>query len=403
MKFSVTIQSKEGETYRETLEAEDRFAIYRDIRARGEQVIDIKENVKHSFNLPSVNNLFNTVSLDEKVVLTRNLAAMLEAGLTTSRALGVIERQSKNPRLKDVLGSVIADVKRGDTLASSFLKHPSVFPPLLIAMVKAGEESGKLSESLRVVSLQLERASNLNKKIKGAMIYPAIVLIAMLLIGVLMLIYVVPTLTQTFQELGTELPPTTAAIIAISNFLVENTLLSIGLILSVVFGFAGILKTKEGKQLFDRFIMLLPIVKSLAMETYSARTTRTLSSLLSSGVDVILALAITRDVVQNHLYQNVLKDAEAAVTKGGLLSEVFAKHPDLYPPLVPEMISVGEETGRLSDLLKETAGFYEESVERQTKDLSTIIEPFLMIIIGSVVGFFALSMIAPIYSLSDSI
>ena len=153
----------------------------------------------------------------------------------------------------------------------------------------------------------------------------------------------------------------------------------------------------------DWFVITMPVIRTIATETYSARTTRTLSSLLSSGVDVILSISITREVVANSFYQKVLTDAENVVTKGGQLSESLSKHPELYPPLVAEMVAVGEETGRLSDMLKETAEFYESSVDRQTKDLSTVVEPMLMIVIGAAVGFFALSMIAPIYSLSSSI
>ncbi len=403
-KFKVTALGKDGDTYHETMEAPDRFQIYRDIRSRGDRVIDVKEeSLTSALSFDFLNNLLHSVSLDEKVVLTRNLAAMLEAGLTTSRALGVIERQSKNPRLKTVIGSIISDVKRGSTLSSGFARFSDIFPALLVAMVKAGEESGKLADSLRVVSTQMENASNLTKKVRGALIYPSIVVIAMIAIGILMLIYVVPTLTQTFKELGTELPPTTQAIIFISNFLVENTLLALGGLFGLVALLIAGVRTKEGKRIIDWLIVSLPIIKTIAIETYAARTSRTLASLLSSGVDVVLSITITRDVVSNSLYQKVLMDAEAVVTKGGQLSQTFAKYPALYPPLVSEMIAVGEETGRLSDLLKETALFYEESVDRQTKDLSTVVEPILMIVIGAVVGFFALSMIAPIYSLSSSI
>jgi type IV pilus assembly protein PilC len=403
-KFNVTAVGKDGDTYHEVIEAPDRFAVYRDVRARGDRVIDLAEDsLFRGLSLSFITDSLHSISLDEKVVLSRNLAAMLEAGLTISRALGVMERQTKNPRLKSVIGSIIGDVKRGGTLSSGFAKFPNIFPALLIAMVKAGEESGKLAESLRVVSTQMERASNLTKKIRGAMIYPSIVLTAMVGIGILMLIYVVPTLTQTFTELHTELPPTTQFIISASNFLVAHTVFTIAAMMACILAIVYGLKTNEGKRVIDWVVLVIPVVRTIALETYSARTTRTLASLLSAGVDVVLSIGITRDVVGNFYYRKVLTDAESTVTKGGQLSEAFTKHPEIYPPLVAEMVAVGEETGRLSELLKDTAEFYEESVERQTKDLSTVVEPVLMIVIGAAVGFFALSMIAPIYSLSDSI
>lgn len=404
-KFKVTVSGKDGEKTEEVIEAVDRFAVYRDVRERGERVLEISEESNSiKFLEPAFITAFlNPIALDDKVVLTRNLAAMLDAGLTTSRALSVMERQSKNPYMKLVIEGIIADVKRGGTLSSSLARYPNVFSPLMISMTRAGEESGKLSESLRVVGMQMERASNLTKKVKGAMIYPSIVLIAMVGIAILMLMFVVPTLTQTFRELGTDLPAATEAIIAASEFLSTNTLLALTLMGGFVGAFMWGINTTVGKIATNWLFLRIPVVSGLIKETNAARATRTLSSLLSAGVDVILSISITKDVLENHFYRKVFEEAEVEVTKGGLLSSVFGKYPTLFPPLVSEMIAVGEETGRLSNLLQETATFYEESVERQTKDLSTIIEPFLMIIIGAGVGFFALSMIAPIYSLSNAI
>lgn len=404
MKFNVTAITKDGDTYTESIEAADRFAVYRDFRNRGDRVVELSEaGARKNISLSSIESFFDSVPEDEKVVLVRNLAAMLEAGLTASRALGVMERQTPSKKLKKVLSAVVADIGRGGTLSQAFAKFPDVFSQLLISMVRAGEESGKLAESLRVVAMQMESASNLKKKIRGALMYPSIVVIAMIGIGILMLIYVVPTLTSTFKELGTELPPTTKLVIAISDFLVGHTIVALGLFASCIAGLVYAARTARGKKVLDWFFLKMPVFSNLVMETNAARTSRTMASLLSAGVDVILSISITRDVVRNNFYEKVLLEAEEAVTKGGTLSSVLEKYPRLYPPLVSEMVAVGEETGRLSDLLKETAGFYEQSVEQKTKDLSTIIEPLLMLFIGAAVGFFALSMIAPIYSLSGSI
>jgi len=402
--FHITAVNRENESYEETIEAPDRFQVYRDIRERGDHLVKIKEMGKDgTFSLAALNNVFTGVSSDEKVVLVRNLGAMLDAGLTTSRALAVMEKQTKNKRLKAVLNELVGDIKRGGSFSDGLSKFKNIFSPLLISMVKAGEESGKLAEALRVVAIQMDRSNRLKKKIKGALMYPSVVLIAMVGIGILMLIYVVPTLTQTFQELGTDLPPTTQAIISASNFLKTHTILALGMF-ALVFGFFVYgAQTAVGKKIFDWIFLKIPVIRGLIMETNAARTTRTLSSLLSAGVDMVLSVSITRDVVQNSHFQKVLIEAEKQIVKGAPLSATFRKYENLYPPLVSEMIAVGEETGRLSDLLKETAEFYEDSVEQQTKDLSTIIEPFLMLFIGAAVGFFAISMIAPIYSLSSSI
>jgi type IV pilus assembly protein PilC len=403
-KYRVIAVTKEGEKYDEVVDAADRFAVYRDLRGRGDRIIELEdESVRRGFSLATITSFFESVPQDEKVILARNLAAMLEAGLTTSRALSVMERQATSKRLRTVLGSVIADVRRGSPLSQALSQFSSVFSPLMVSMVRAGEESGKLAESLRVVAGQMEKASNLTKKIRGALMYPSIVLMAMVGIAILMLIYVVPTLASTFKELGADLPPTTKFVLDASALFTSNPLLVFGVMFAVIGFLIWLSRTPPGKRALDWMFLRIPVIHTLVVETNAARTTRTMASLLSSGVDVVLSIAIARDVVQNSFYQKVLAEAEAAVTKGGQLSQVFTKYPLLYPPLVSEMIAVGEETGRLSDLLGETARFYEDSVEQQTKDLSTIVEPFLMLIIGAAVGFFALSMIAPIYSLSSAI
>jgi len=402
--FKVTATTSEGDTYTESIESEDRFSVYRDYRNRGDRVTNlVEEPSKKMFSFSFFETIFEPISQDEKVILVRNLAAMLDAGLTSSRALGVMERQTPSKRLKKILSGVIADVRRGSTLSQSIGKYPDVFSSLLISMVRAGEESGQLAGSLRVVATQMERASTLSKKIRGALMYPSIVVVAMVGIGILMLIYVVPTLTATFTELGTDLPPTTQLIIGVSTFLTTHTLLALALFFGFIFLIVYAAHTKIGMRALDWLFLRMPVIKNLVMETNAARMARTMSSLLAAGVDVILTISITRDVVRNSFYQEVLSESEVAVTKGGSLSKVFEKYPHLYPPLVSEMIAVGEETGKLSNMLKEIAGFYEESVEQKTKDLSTIIEPILMLFIGTAVGFFALSMIAPIYSLSGSI
>ncbi len=402
-KFSVTAVTKEDEQYHEVVEAADRFEVYRDIRARGDRVLNLTDDEAAPwFSFGKLLHIFGSVTLDEKVLLTRNMAAMLEAGLTTSRALGVMERQVTNKRLRSILRSLIGEVKSGGTLSQALAKFPEVFPALLISMVKAGEESGKLAEALRVVSQQMQKMSALTKKIRGAMIYPAIVIIAMIGIGILMLIYVVPTLTQTFQEAGAELPAQTQLIINTSQFLVNHTLVAIASFLLFVVTLIAAARSPQGRRTLSWVFLRIPVIRSIVQETFAARTTRTLSSLLSAGVDMLYAISIAREVVGNSFYQDVLREAESEVQKGKGLSATFAKYPRLYPPLVAEMIAVGEETGRLSDLLKETATFYEDSVEQATKDLSTIVEPVLMVLIGGFVGFFAVSMISPIYSLSNS-
>ena len=270
-------------------------------------------------------------------------------------------------------------------------------------MVRAGEESGNLSETLQTLAIQMDKINTLKKKIKGAMIYPSIVICVMVAIGILMMIFVMPQITGVFADMEADLPPTTTFLIALSDFLVNYTFIAIGGLFAGLFAIVYALKTTYGKIVTSWIIPKLPVIGKLAKETNAARTARTLSSLLNSGVDVLQAIEITEEVLQNVYYKKILAEAAVRVEKGTALSEVFIERNDLYPILVGEMILVGEETGQIAGMLGELALFYENEVERKTKDLSTIIEPLLMVVIGGGVGFFALALIAPIYSIGDSI
>jgi type IV pilus assembly protein PilC len=226
---------------------------------------------------------------------------------------------------------------------------------------------------------------------------------AMVLIGFLMMTQVVPTLKKTFDEVGVDLPATTRAIIKLSDFLVGNTIVSLLAIIGFVVTFMYALRTPQGKRLLDGFVLRIPAIGTIAKEVNAARFARTLGSLLSSGVDIVTALDITSNVVQNTYHREVIVAAAKVVQSGEPMSVIFGRREDLYPPMVSEMLAVGEETGKLSEMLGEVAKFYEAEVDQKTKDMSTIIEPFLMLFIGGGVGFFAMAMISPIYSLSDSI
>ncbi|HJN62671.1 MAG TPA: type II secretion system F family protein [Candidatus Paceibacterota bacterium] len=400
MKFKVVSVSNSGEKQERILESSDKFGIFSLLKEEGVTPVSVvEEKGGFSFDFQKLNMIVNTVSMREKILFARNLGAMIEAGLPISRALFVIEKQSRNQKFKSILKSVQSSIKHGNNLSSSLSKYPKVFSKIFTAMVKAGEESGSLSESLKVVSTQMEKTYLLKRKIRGALMYPGIILTAMIIIGILMLIYVVPTLTATFKELEIDLPASTRAIILISDFLKDHTFIFLFGIFAIVGGLYAWSQDPKGKRSLDYIFLHIPLISNLVRETNSARTARTLSSLLSSGIEVVNALEITKDVVKNSYYKEVLSKAENKIQKGVSLSKIFEEESDIYPIFVSEMVSVGEETGKLSDMFQRVAIFYEEDIDQKTKNMSTIIEPFLMIFIGVVVGFFALSMITPTYSL----
>jgi type IV pilus assembly protein PilC len=400
MKFKVVSVSNSGEKQERILESSDKFGIFSLLKEEGVTPVSVvEEKGGFSFDFQKLNMIVNTVSMREKILFARNLGAMIEAGLPISRALFVIEKQSRNQKFKSILKSVQSSIKHGNNLSSSLSKYPKVFSKIFTAMVKAGEESGSLSESLKVVSTQMEKTYLLKRKIRGALMYPGIILTAMIIIGILMLIYVVPTLTATFKELEIDLPASTRALILISDFLKDHTFIFLFGIFAIVGGLYAWSQDPKGKRSLDYIFLHIPLISNLVRETNSARTARTLSSLLSSGIEVVNALEITKDVVKNSYYKEVLSKAENKIQKGVSLSKIFEEESDIYPIFVSEMVSVGEETGKLSDMFQRVAIFYEEDIDQKTKNMSTIIEPFLMIFIGVVVGFFALSMITPTYSL----
>jgi type IV pilus assembly protein PilC len=282
-------------------------------------------------------------------------------------------------------------------------QSPNIFSPLFVSMTKAGEESGSLASSLKQIADQLEKTYLLQKKIKGAMIYPGVITGVMLIIGVIMLTFVVPRLTATFQDLHADLPASTQFIIWLSDVLQHHFILVFLAVVACAASAFYAIQTPRGKRLYDTALLRLPVIGTMVKESNSARTARTLSSLLSAGVDLVLSIEITSDVLQNSFYKDVLAEAKKRVEKGQPLSALFAEHEDIYPVFVGEMVSVGEETGELARMLIGVASFYENEVEQKTKDLSTIIEPLLMVVIGAAVGFFAVSMITPMYTVMNSI
>jgi type IV pilus assembly protein PilC len=406
-KFIYKGANAEGVSVKETVEATDKYAVYEIARTNGHTVSSVRELEVRTFgnllNMEKINYFLGRVKSDEMVALTRNLSSMMKAGLALTRALSVLERQTKNARLKKILKDIREDINKGKQFNEALSAFPKVFSELYIAMVRAGEEGGQLSGALETLSIQMERSSSLKKKIKGAMIYPSIVVVVMMIIGVLMMIYVVPSITATFSSMDVELPMTTQILIGTSNFMSQHSLIVIFGMIGFVMGFNAVLRTKFGKRVSHFVVTRIPVIGEIVKEVNSARTARALSSLLKAGVDVIGAIKITQDVVQNVYYKDVLAEAAKRVEKGTPLSEVFVERTDLYPILVGDMIAVGEETGQISHMLEEMSVFYEAEIDQKTKDLSTIIEPILMVFIGTTVGFFALAMIAPIYSISDSI
>lgn len=407
MKFTYTATNDEGATYTRTIDAENRFEVYGMVRKEGGTVVTLDEGGGSMFgagglSMEKLNELVGRVKEIDKILFTRNLSVMLSAGLSLSRALDVLARQTKNFKLKKVINDIKDEITKGGELHRALEKHGKIFNSLVVSMVRAGEESGQLAEALLTISAQLESSYELKRKIRGAMIYPMIIVATLGIIGTLMLMFIVPTLTETFRDLGVELPLSTQFIIMLSDLLIDNTIFFLLGIVAILGGGVYGLRTQVGKRFLDTALLYIPMIKHLVKEINAARAARTLSSLLSAGVGVVQSFEIAEDVVQNHHFKAVIAEAREQVQTGKEMSTVFLKYEHLYPAMMGELLAVGEETGKLPDMLSEVARFYESEIEQKTKNMSTFIEPFLMLIVGAAVGFFALSMISPIYSITNA-
>ena len=403
MKFKYKSQLKNGEMKEGLIDAPNKFAAAKMVRDQGEIPLLVSEDGGGAFASIKNSSLFGSVSLREKIMFTRNLSGMLQAGLPVYRAITVLNKQTNNNFFKKVLDELLETINKGGTLSDGMQKFPKVFSPLFVSMIRAGEESGGLSKTLGEIGETLQKTFDLNKKIKSALTYPSIIVSAMLLIGGFMLVKVVPTLSKTFLDIGAKLPSSTQFIIWLSDSLRGHLLVFLAVIVVIVVGFMLMARLKNTQKYFDFIVLHLPVIGNLSKEVNTARTARTLSSLLSAGVPMSRALGITKEVLQNVYYQNIINDSIVAIEKGKPLSLIFKDNVKFYPIMVGEMMEVGEETGNFSTMLMDIATFYEGEVDSKTKDLSTIIEPVLMVVIGGAVGFFAMSMITPMYSILDSI
>lgn len=400
MLFTYKALKKDGHITEGEKQAENPLELTKTLKDEGLVLISTHEKKNKKLELSFSFSVFKT---HEKISFARNLGSMLDAGLALSRALEVISRQTKNPRTRKVIEDINEKIKSGSSFSVALENHPKIFSSLFVSMVKAGEESGNLADSFANIAGQLEKNYLLMKKVKGAMVYPGVIITAMLIVGFFMMTYIVPTLSKTFKELNVDLPMSTQFIIGLSDFLKTQTIAFIASFVALITGIIFLFKSKFGKKMFDVIFVNAPLFGDLTKEINSARTARTLSSLLKAGVPYLQAVQITKSVIGNHIYKGILEKAEKRVETGDKISQVFTDNEKYYPAFVGEMVAVGEETGELSEMLLKVAEFYENEVDQKTKNMSTIIEPLLMLIVGVVVGFFAISMISPMYSLVENI
>ncbi len=346
---------------------------------------------------------FVFISLTDKLMFTRNLSVMISSGLSISKSIKNISSQTEKKKFAAILNKIYEDVQAGNSFADGLAKYPRIFDELFVNMIRVGETSGNLEEVLKILALQLEKNHELVSKVKGALTYPAVIIVAMIGIAILMLTYILPKMMSVFSDMHVQLPLSTRIIISISDVLRFHGLLVAVTFIGLMIFLKFFLETIPGKKTVSFISVHTPIVKNIIIKVNCARFARIYSSLLKSGVSVVEALKIISRTLTNYYYKEAFIFSVQEVQKGINLSKIIAERPQIFPILVVQMVEVGEETGMTESVLLKLAEFYEEEVSQLSKNMSSIIEPILMIFIGSAVGFFAVSMLQPMYSIMDNI
>jgi len=399
MKYKYIAVDIQGKKIKETIEAEHEGEIVHELRSRNLILVSAKPiGNRKKISLP----FLNKVSLTEKLFFIRHLRIMISSGLSLFKALDALERQTKSSKLKNAIVTIKGEIKKGRKFSDALSMYPEIFSEFFTNMIRASEESGTTEEVLGILANQIEKEYALKSAIKGALIYPAVILLAMTGIGMFMITVIIPQMNELFIEMEMELPRNTQFIITIGTFLANNiTMIPFG-ILGFIILFTMLMKTKIGKKFFSFITLKIPILSAFTRNTNSAHTSRTLSSLLNSGTSITRSLEIVSNTLKNTYFKEATVEISKNVKKGEDLSKAMIVYENLFSPLIPQMVKVGEETGETSELLLKAAEFLEEEVERTTKNLTSIIEPILMIFIGGTIGFFALSILQPMYTMLDA-
>lgn len=405
-RFQYVATSENGEkTTKGTLEAADEAAVMDALKRQKLRPLSVTEDKSKNSSLKKLLSSSNKVKSDDLVIFTRQLSAMVGAGVPLLRSLSSLEQHSESPALKDILVSIIRDVEGGMTLADALGKHPKTFSDVYINMVHAGETAGILDEILKRLALQQEKNATIRKKVKGAMTYPTVLLVITVLAFFGLMLFVVPAIGKIIIDLGgpdAKLPLLTQIMLGISEFMIQWWYVLIPALIGGVFLMLRYIKTPKGRRQFHLLILHIPAVNGIIRKVVVARFARTFSALTGAGVSIIESMTVTAHALGNVVYEESLLNAVDKVKNGQQLSRIL-EDDGLYPAIVAQMLSVGEETGQTDTVLVKVAEFYEEEVDTAINSMSSIIEPVMIVLMGSVVGLIAASVMGPIAGLANQI
>jgi type IV pilus assembly protein PilC len=342
---------------------------------------------------------FKKVKAKNLQVFSRQLATMIEAGVSVVAALVTLEEQTEDKYLREVIAEIRSDVEGGMVLSKAFARHPKVFNRLYVSMIEAGESSGTLDKVLDRAATQIEKDNKLRRRVKGAMVYPSVVITFASLVLTFMLLFIVPVFAKIFEDLNGELPKPTQFVMGMSNMLRHWWFIIFPLLIGLVFAFRRWKQSESGRQIWDRFKLKIPMkIGAVVHKVALARVSRTLATLIAAGVDIIKALEITGATAGNWVVEQSLENVKNRVHEGAPISQPLSEDPT-FPAMIGHMVKVGEETGELDKMLGKVADFYEDEVDTAIQSLTSIIEPLLMIGVGAMVGLIVISMYMPMFKM----
>ncbi len=387
---------KSGKETKGSRDADNKEQITRELKNQGLIVLDITEQ----------NALTKDISIDfggkptprDLAVFCRQFASITRAGVTIIQTLNMLAEQTENVKMQKALQAVRADVEKGESFADSLSRHPAVFPELLVQMARAGEASGSLETAMERMAIQFEKSAKTKALVKKAMIYPIVVMIVAIAVVIVMLVFVIPRYMDMFEELDTELPGITLAVVALSNFMQNYWFIIVPALVVAVFAIKTWAKTNSGKHVLGKLALKIPAIKNLVVKSASAQMARTLSTLLTAGVPLIEAVDIVADTMGNIWFKEALKEAVDQIMIGVPLSQPLQTS-GLFPPMVYHMIRIGEEAGSTEEMLNKLADYYEEEVEMAVQSLMAAMEPMIIIVLACIVGVLIGAVMAPMVNM----
>jgi type IV pilus assembly protein PilC len=395
MKFLYQARTKEGDVKSGTIEASSREVAFSLLQKLGYYVTYLEEEKPPIYAKEL--KIFQRISLRDLFIFSRQFSIMLNSNVPIVESLTTIAAQTKNPELKEIISDIAEEVEAGSSLSKALLKYPKVFSPFYVAMVKAGEASGKLSQTLNFLANHLEREYNVKGKIRGAMTYPVLVLVVFFVIFGIMIFSILPSFENILKEREVEVPFITKIILSFSKILREKFFIIASVLGAVIILIFYYLKTEEGKRFFDKISLKIPFFGEISKQSILSRFAQNLSTLTSAGLPLTEALEIVEEIVGNAEYKNAVSKIKEGVKKGETISSITTLYPELFPPLFTQLVLVGEKTGTLSNALSAISNFYQSETEKSIENFLRILEPLLIIILGVLVGGLMLSVLLPLY------